>query len=51
MYKDKDGIYYKSKLHKAFGIASPSLNYAHGGMKAVWRKACENAARIATVVE
>ena len=51
MYKARDGIYYKNFLYRVLGIASPSLNMAHGGMWAIRQKACTKAERNARKVD
>jgi len=49
--KDRDGIYYKSPLHRKLGIASPSLNFANGGMNAIHKKAMKRIFNEAKTVE
>ena len=31
-YRDRNGFYYKNIFYRLLGIASPSLNMAHGSM-------------------
>lgn len=51
IFKGEDGIYYKSAIHAKHGIASPSLNMAHGGMGAVRAAALKRMIDIAKTVK